>query len=77
MGKVIRLSDYMYRWKEIYSGDFKDSTLQIYMNDGTGEIEIVQSDDSGKVIRTSLTTVDAVCFSTAIQNGHSKIGGSP
>lgn len=74
MGKLIKLGDYMYKWKQIASFDGSNSTLQIYMNTSSGEIEIVQMNDEGEAIRTCLSTVDSVSLSKLISTAHDKLG---
>ena len=74
MGDVIRLADHMYPWKELFKVDSESSTLQVYVNTGTGELEVVQMNDDGEAIRTCLSTVDSVALGAAIAHAHLKVG---
>lgn len=67
MGKVVRISDFINKWNEVFVHDGEHSTLQVYRNDGTGELEIVQMNNEGEAIRTCLSTVDSACLIEAIQ----------
>lgn len=58
MGKLIRMEDFKYTWKEVFSCDGSTSTLQVYVDGSTGEAEIVQSNDDGECIRTPLSARD-------------------
>lgn len=60
---VIKISDYQHPWKEVFTVDCQSSTLQVYVNERTGECEIVQMNDDGDAIRTQLSTADAYIFS--------------
>lgn len=60
MGELIKLSDYVNPWKEVLTIDGECSTLQIYVNQLTGEAEVVQMNDDGETIRTLLNKVDAL-----------------
>jgi hypothetical protein len=55
---VVKISDYQHPWKEVFTADCTSSTLQIYVNERTGECEIVQMNDEGEAIRTQLTNAD-------------------
>ena len=74
MGELIRLSDRIYPWKEVFKVETELTTLQVYMNTGTGELEVVQMNDEGEAIRTCLSTVDSVSLSMAVSRAHQKIG---
>ena len=58
MGTLIRLDDYKYPWKEVFSLDGAASTLQVYVNEQTGEAEVVQMNDDGEAIRTEVPAAD-------------------
>jgi hypothetical protein len=73
MGKVIKLSDYVMNWRQIFATDSDNSTLQIYVNERTGEFEIVQMNDDGEVIRTCLSTVESVGLSQTMTAAHKKL----
>lgn len=53
MGEVIRFSDYHYKWKQVFALDAEGSTLHVYVNEGTGEVEVVQMNDDNETIRTA------------------------
>jgi len=59
MGKLIRLADHIYPWKQLYVHDGEHSTLQVYVNESSGELEIVQLNDDNKAIRTCMSREDA------------------
>jgi hypothetical protein len=44
-------------WEEVFTTDGPNSTLQVYVNKKTGEIDIVQMNDDNEAIRTSLDPV--------------------
>jgi len=71
---LIRLCDYIYKWKQIFAVDSTSSTIQFHINEGTGELEICQMNDEGEAIRTCLSTVDSVCLSEALKQAHLKVG---
>ena len=59
MGTLTNLCDYKKdEWREVFATDGTNSTLQVFANTKTGEAEIVQMDDEGDAIRTTLTTRD-------------------
>lgn len=66
MGEVIKLSDFRDKWQEVLTIDDDSSTLQVYINRGTGEAEIVQMNDDGEAIRTQLDAVDASLLGVAL-----------
>lgn len=53
-------------WRQIFATDSESSTLQVYVNDSTGEIEVFQMNDEGEAIRTSLDATDASMFRAAL-----------
>jgi len=59
MNNLIHLSKYIYTWKMLFEHDCENSTLQIYYNESTGEMEIVQMNDEGEMIRTCLGKIDS------------------
>ena len=66
MGEVISMQDFRNPWKEVLTIDNDGSTLQIYLNERTGEAEVVQMNDDGETIRTQLSETDAILLSAAI-----------
>ena len=61
MGEVINLDLFRAPWKEVLSTDDCNggpSTLQVYVNQNTGQIEIVQMNDDYDAIRTTLSSTD-------------------
>jgi hypothetical protein len=58
MGDVIQLDEFKFPWKEVFTLDGMASTLQIYANERTGEIEVVQMNDDNEVIRTPISAGD-------------------
>lgn len=75
MGTVTNLREWRDRedWREVFSTDSPNSTLQIYVNNRTGEAEIVQQNDDNETIRTPLSFEDTVgllsSVSLAIEKG--------
>jgi hypothetical protein len=56
MSNVIQLSEYQREpWEEVFSFDGPNSTLQVYANQKTGEIEVVQMNDDNEAIRTVIS----------------------
>ena len=72
MGVVIRLDDYRYPWKEVFSFDADSSTLQVYVNERSGAAEVVQSNDAGEVIRTPMSAIDATIFIAAFSGNDAR-----
>ena len=66
MGEVIKLRDYQNPWKEVMTIDGETSTLQVYVNQQTGEAEVFQMNDDGEAIRTQLDPVDAALLGAAL-----------
>lgn len=74
MGKLIRLADHIYNWRQVYAHDGEQTTLQVYVNEGTGELEIVQMNDEGEAVRTCLSTVDSVGLVESLKMAHMRVG---
>ncbi len=74
MGELIKLDDFRYPWKEVMTLDSESSTLQVYVNESTGEAEIVQMNDDGEAIRTQLTAVDAQLLAAALASKLKALG---
>ncbi len=72
MGNVIRLADHIYPWKLSFASDSEHSTLQVYVNERSGEIEVVQMNDEGEAIRTCLNVIDSANLSEAVSRAHQK-----
>lgn len=66
MGEVIKFESFKFPWREVLTLDSESSTLQVYVNDQTGEAEIVQMNDDDDAIRTQLTRVDAALLVAAL-----------
>lgn len=66
MGKVLRMEDFRYPWKEVLTIDCDCSTLQVYVNERTGETEIVQLNDDGEAIRTTMNASDACLLASVL-----------
>jgi len=73
MGTVINLRDYKDDWKEVFTTDGPNTTLQVYVNTRTGEAEIVQMNDEGEAIRTTLDYDAALVLSTSVFNVVDKV----
>lgn len=58
MGTLHHLDDYRFPWHEVLTVDGQASTLQVFRNDMTGEIEIAQMNDEGEAVRTTLSRLD-------------------
>lgn len=60
MSNVIQLNEYRFggdSWEEVFATDGPNSTLQVYVNKSTGEVDIVQMNDDNEAIRISLDPV--------------------
>lgn len=66
MGNVVNIDDFKASWREAYSLVGEWTTLRVFVNDRTGEAELVQMNDEGEAIRTSLSAVDALLLSTVL-----------
>jgi hypothetical protein len=66
LDNVINMHDFCNPWKEVLTIDNECSMLQVYLNERTGEVEIVQMNDNCEVIRTQLSSTDALLLSSAI-----------
>ena len=53
-------------WKEVITLDSESTSMQVYVNDQTGEAEIVQMNDDGDAIRTTLGSTDAQLLASAL-----------
>ena len=53
-------------WREAFSSDGGSSTLQVYVNDTTGQCEVVQTNDEGEAIRTMVDTYDTFNLSLVL-----------
>ncbi len=60
------LANYKVTWKKIFSSSDSNSTVEVFTNDKTGDIDIVQLNDDGKSIRTSLDPESAALFLAAL-----------
>lgn len=65
MGEVIRL-DYARYWRQVYVHDGQSSVLEVYVNEATKEIEVVQLNDDNESIRTCLGNVDTAILLEAL-----------
>lgn len=74
MGDLIRLKDYRYPWREVITVDGNASTLQVYKNTQSGEVDVVQMNDDGETIRTVLTPADAELLHEALGSSRSNTG---
>lgn len=60
MGKLIYLDDHRFpRWREVLSADSASSRLQAFVNDSTGEVEVIQANLEGEAITTVLSAASA------------------
>lgn len=66
MADIIQLNSFRFPWRETLTVDGESSTLQVYVNQRTGEVEIVQMNDEGESIRTTLDPDDAALLSAAV-----------
>jgi len=68
MGKLLKLEDYRYTWKQVFAHDGEYTTMQTYVDSATNAIEIVQFNDDGEAVRTYLSGTDAVNFALAVSS---------
>lgn len=65
---VIKLSDWRHsEWKEIFTREDGYTTLHVYADARTGEMEIFQMSDTGGGGRTCLSKVDALAMIEALK----------
>jgi len=53
------MNDYKDTWKLLFEHSGEFSTLQIYVDERSGEMELVQMNDEGEAIRTCLSSLDS------------------
>ena len=66
MGKLYHLDDYRFPYREVLSVDRGSSSLQAFVNDRTGEVEVVQANAEGEAITTVLTADDLARMLSAL-----------
>lgn len=66
MGELIVLDMYRQPWRMVLKVDTPESTVQVYVNDSTGEVELVQHNDEGEAIRTVISRSDFDVLKAAI-----------
>lgn len=66
MGELIVLDMYRQPWRMVLKVDTHESTIQVYKNDATGEVEFVQHNDEGEAIRTVISRSDFDVLKAAI-----------
>lgn len=55
MNNVVQMSDYVDKWKVVFSSEDEITTLKIYRHVDTGEIDIIQmNNNDGKCVMTNL-----------------------
>jgi len=74
MGSVIRLADFRWSWKEIFTAFGRSSTLHVHMNTGTGSTEISIINDEGEAQNIILETTDAVALHVMLTKALATIG---
>lgn len=67
MGELIVLDDYRQQWRKALQVHTDASTLSLFVNDRTGEAEIVQINDEGESISTSISSDIVKLFRKALQ----------
>jgi len=68
MGDIINLDTYRDSCDQIFEHDDADdrSTIYVYRDRRSGEIEIVQINDDGEAIRTVMTSIEASLLARAL-----------
>jgi len=66
MGDLIRFSDYVSSWTEILTVNAERSTLHVYTNRHDEIVEIVQVNDEGEAIMTTLRSDDIDRLASAL-----------
>lgn len=63
MSNVVNIADYADRWKTVFTSEDERTTLRVYRNTETGEIEVVQLNNDNESIATCLdeTCVRILC----------------
>lgn len=66
-GNVVYLADRRDSgWRSVFAVDGESSTMYVYVNDISGEVEVVQMNDEGEAIRTTLDATDSAMFKAAL-----------
>jgi hypothetical protein len=74
MGELINLNDFRCKWREVLSVNSDNSTLVVYVDEKSGNAEIVQINDEGDAILTALSAIDRDLLSAALSLKNSKKG---
>lgn len=66
MSNVMKISDYIGKWREVYSHEDKinGTMLVAYVNDRTKELDIVQTNSDGESITTHFNEDHGLLFIT-------------
>lgn len=72
---VVKMSDWVYKWKTVFEHDGESKAMFISQNMGTGELSFdIQDSVDGRTTSISLSTVDSACLREALNSAHEKIG---
>ncbi len=75
MGIVIKLSDYISRWNNVFAAERDDAYITCSVNSNTGEANItICSYGNENALCVRLTTVEAVTFAEALNTALGSIG---
>jgi len=75
MSNVVKMSNYIYKWKTIFEHDGECKSMFLSQNMGTGELSFdIQDAVDGRTVSVTLSTVDAACLIEALVSARVKIG---
>ena len=66
MGELIRMQDHIFPWHEAFRADGPGTTMQVFVNDRSGEVDVVSSNDDGESITVSLDPVQRSALLAAL-----------
>ena len=66
MGELIKLSDHVEQWKEIFTSDNECSTVRICACTVDGSVEVYSMDDDGKGVRIILKLDEVRALTAAL-----------
>lgn len=76
MGNVINIIERIniHRWNEVYVHDGERTTLQVHVNEGTGELDVTLTNVEGEAINVTLSTVDSQALFYALKRAYARHG---
>ncbi len=68
MGDLIRLDDHRHSWKEVFRHVGEHSSLHVYVDPISGEIEVFQLNSENEGVRTCLPATESTGLSEALSS---------